>query len=90
MANATLDYGYAHTFHVRSDPEYVDPSLVPLFASEDVTQKYFAVAMLTVLVYNAFTNMDKEIRYFWVSLIFVFINPWLMTKQSAIRGALQV
>ncbi|EJD06121.1 uncharacterized protein FOMMEDRAFT_153498 [Fomitiporia mediterranea MF3/22] len=60
-----FDYGYTVTFHVRSNPEYVDPSLVPLFVSEVVNQNYSYLAMLTVLVYHALTNMDKEVRYFW-------------------------
>ncbi|KAH8109872.1 hypothetical protein DFH11DRAFT_1547956 [Phellopilus nigrolimitatus] len=50
---------------LRSDVEPVDPRLVPLFISEiDITQ-YTQVAILTLLVYNTITTLDKEIKYFW-------------------------
>ncbi|KAH8104892.1 hypothetical protein DFH11DRAFT_1550763 [Phellopilus nigrolimitatus] len=45
----------------RSDVEPIDASLVPLFISEIDTSKYTLVAMLTLLVYDAITTIDKEI-----------------------------
>ncbi|EJD00596.1 uncharacterized protein FOMMEDRAFT_159344 [Fomitiporia mediterranea MF3/22] len=69
MANQTLDFGKAYTFSTRSDDEPVDPSLVQLLLSEIITGKYFGVALLTILVYNALTTMDKEIKHFWSSQV---------------------
>ncbi|EJD03314.1 uncharacterized protein FOMMEDRAFT_156699 [Fomitiporia mediterranea MF3/22] len=68
MANQTLENVLIHTFRSRSDPEYVDPSLVPLFFSEIGMAMYFNVALLTTLVYHAPTTMDREVKYFWVRL----------------------
>ncbi|EJD00545.1 uncharacterized protein FOMMEDRAFT_159281 [Fomitiporia mediterranea MF3/22] len=58
MANPTLSYRHAYTFFTRSDTEDVDPSVLQLFISENVTSQYFFVAQLTVLVYYA-SSYDK-------------------------------
>ncbi|KAH8112170.1 hypothetical protein DFH11DRAFT_1545874 [Phellopilus nigrolimitatus] len=50
---------------IRSDVEPVDPSLVPLLISDTSISLYTEVAILTLLVYNTVTTMDKEIKYFW-------------------------
>ncbi|KAL5514177.1 hypothetical protein ACEPAG_2265 [Sanghuangporus baumii] len=54
-----------NSFQIRSDPEPVDTSLIELFVSVTMTGKYFAVALLSVLVYHAFLTLDKEVKYFW-------------------------
>ncbi|KAH8106561.1 hypothetical protein DFH11DRAFT_1463405, partial [Phellopilus nigrolimitatus] len=65
-----------------SDVEPVDPSLVPLLISDTSISLYTEVAILTLLVYNTVTTMDKEIKYFWnsprsfVSLIY-FANRYI-------------
>ncbi|KAH8106469.1 hypothetical protein DFH11DRAFT_1830614 [Phellopilus nigrolimitatus] len=50
---------------IRSDFEPVDPSRVPLYTSEIDITLYTQVAILTILVYDTVTTMDKEIKYFW-------------------------
>ncbi|KAH8109708.1 hypothetical protein DFH11DRAFT_900530 [Phellopilus nigrolimitatus] len=67
---------------IRSDVESVDPSRVPLLISGIVIEQYTQVAFLTLLVYDTFITMDKEIKYFWssprsfVSLIY-FANRYI-------------
>ncbi|KAL5504560.1 hypothetical protein ACEPAH_7221 [Sanghuangporus vaninii] len=56
------------SFRARSEPDPIDSSLVKLFVSVTMTGKYFAVALLAVLVYHSFLTLDKEIKYFWSDL----------------------
>ncbi|EJD08104.1 uncharacterized protein FOMMEDRAFT_150784 [Fomitiporia mediterranea MF3/22] len=53
MANHTAHYELSHSLLARSDVIDVDPSLAPLFFSENVVSTYFGVAFLTVILYNA-------------------------------------
>ncbi|KAH8109865.1 hypothetical protein DFH11DRAFT_891001 [Phellopilus nigrolimitatus] len=71
------------TMHsIRSDVEPVDPSLVPLIISDINIGLYAQVAILTLLVYDTITTMDKEVKYFWstprkiVSLVY-FANRYI-------------
>ncbi|KAH8108256.1 hypothetical protein DFH11DRAFT_1549247 [Phellopilus nigrolimitatus] len=50
---------------IRSDVEPVNPSLVPLLISGLDISQYTQVVILTLLVYDTFITMDKEIKYFW-------------------------
>ncbi|KAH8108383.1 hypothetical protein DFH11DRAFT_1516989 [Phellopilus nigrolimitatus] len=54
-------------FSIRSDVEYVDPAEVPLWVLEIDDNMYGILAILTVLIYDIITTMDKEVKYFWVS-----------------------
>ena len=51
-------HSHSHTLLARSDVIDVDPSLAPLFFSENVVSTYFGVAFLTVIVYSASERPD--------------------------------
>ncbi|OCB91809.1 hypothetical protein A7U60_g922 [Sanghuangporus baumii] len=61
-----------------------DPSAAkaPSVAEEETIAWYFLVAVLTLLVYDALTTMDKEAKYFWdlsvnrISVIY-FLNRYI-------------
>ncbi|EJC99477.1 uncharacterized protein FOMMEDRAFT_160536 [Fomitiporia mediterranea MF3/22] len=50
---------------VRDNPDALDPSLVQEFFSEEMTQQYWLVATMTLLVYDAIITIDREIEFFW-------------------------
>ncbi|KAF9494751.1 hypothetical protein BDN71DRAFT_1431533 [Pleurotus eryngii] len=60
----------------------IDPSLVPLIFSQLRFAECFQVAIVTVLIYDALSTLDKEVKYFWstprrfVSLIY-FANRYI-------------
>ncbi|KAI5116897.1 hypothetical protein M0805_004165 [Coniferiporia weirii] len=54
-------------FGSRSLVNHIDPSVVPILYSELRVGEYFQSAIVTVLVYDSITTLDKEIKYFWSS-----------------------
>ncbi|KAH8107334.1 hypothetical protein DFH11DRAFT_1193971 [Phellopilus nigrolimitatus] len=51
---------------IRSDIEPIDPSLVPLIVSSSGISQSIQTAIITLLIYDTITTMDKEVKYFWV------------------------
>ncbi|KAJ8517596.1 hypothetical protein ONZ45_g5235 [Pleurotus djamor] len=60
----------------------IDPSLAPIIFGQLRFAEYFQFSLLTLLIYDALTTLDKEVKYFWsnprkfVSLIY-FANRYL-------------
>ncbi|KAL5524825.1 hypothetical protein ACEPAF_9971 [Sanghuangporus sanghuang] len=63
MSNSTGQH--LGVLSIRSEVEPIDPSDVPSFVSVKVFSVYSQVAIITVLVYDAFITLDKEAKYFW-------------------------
>ncbi|KAH8106466.1 hypothetical protein DFH11DRAFT_1830608, partial [Phellopilus nigrolimitatus] len=74
-----------------SDVEPIDPSLVSLLISEIDIALYTQVAILTILVYDTVTTMDKEVNAAWhYHLHFLLINysNALQNRYIGILGAI--
>ncbi|KAL5524819.1 hypothetical protein ACEPAF_9965 [Sanghuangporus sanghuang] len=71
----------------RTDVEYIDPSLVPLWVLEDNIAQFFQVAIVTVLVYDAVITLDKEVKYFWKFPWNMVTFVYFMIRYAGILGA---
>ncbi|EJD03182.1 uncharacterized protein FOMMEDRAFT_134292 [Fomitiporia mediterranea MF3/22] len=80
------------TFVIRSNDsssdtnDGIDPDVVTLLLSSTIYTTYFQVLILTLLVYDLATTMDKEVRYFWKTPRSVVNIAFFLNRYIGIMG----